>query len=73
MIGQAVQAGLIISLFVYAIFRLTFYEFPMTTVEEILYFSKIVLSCVFVVTTVSTAAALLYSFLLNLVRRKLVR
>jgi len=63
---QAIQSGSILSLFVYAIFRMLFYEFPMTGMEEGLYFVKVFLSSLFVIATATGGSALLYRSLVKM-------
>jgi len=67
---QALQSGSILSLFVYAIFRMLFYEFPLSWTEEGLYFIKTFSGSLFLIATATGGAALLYR---SLVKMKLYK
>jgi hypothetical protein len=60
MLLQAVSSASILSLFVYAVLRCLFYEFPMTWDEEILFFLKTFLSSCFVISTATAGSAWFY-------------
>lgn len=65
-IWQSIQSGLVISLFVFAILRIFFYEFPMTWGEEITFFLKAYCASCFIFTTAMGGIACLYWSLLKI-------
>ncbi|HEX2629666.1 MAG TPA: hypothetical protein VHM26_11655 [Chitinophagaceae bacterium] len=69
MLVQALHSGSILSLFVYAILRALFYEFPMTWGEEALFFLKTVLVSCFLIATATGGATWLYRTLKLMNRR----
>jgi hypothetical protein len=60
MLLQALQSGSVLSLFVYATLRVLFYEFPMTWMEEVVFFLKTVLCSCFLIATATGGMTWLY-------------
>jgi len=66
---QAISNGSIVSIFVYIIIRILFYEFPMSWTEEISFFIKISLASCLMITVATVGTAWLYRGLVK-IRRK---
>jgi hypothetical protein len=60
LIFQAVYSGAVLSLFVYAVLRFLFYDFPMPVLEEIAFFLKTFLASSFLIATATGGSAWLY-------------
>jgi hypothetical protein len=69
MLLQALHSGSILSLFVYAILRALFYEFPMTWGEEVVFFLKTVLTSCFLIATATGGSTWLYRTIRMMNRR----
>jgi len=63
---QAMQLASILSLFMYALPRILFYDFPVSWYEEVLYFAKIYSCSLFIITSATGGPALLYRYILKL-------
>ena len=63
---QSLRSAGILSLFVYAVLRCLFFEFPMTWLEEAGFFFKVFIVTVFFITTATAGSALLYRSMLKM-------
>ena len=67
---QAYQSASVLSIFVYAIFRIIFYEFPMSWQSEASLFVKMFLSSSVIIATATGGIALLYKSLIRIAVRR---
>ena len=67
---QALYSGSIASLFIYMLFRCIFYEFPMSWIEEIMFFFRTILSSCFLFVSATGLPAGLHLLIQN---RKLAK
>ncbi|HEX7846753.1 MAG TPA: hypothetical protein VF476_13205 [Chitinophagaceae bacterium] len=69
MLLQALYSGSILSLFVYAVVRILAYEFPMSWIEEIFLFVKIMLASSFIIATATGGSAWMYRNVIKMLRK----
>ena len=67
---QAFRSASVLSLFVYSMFRIYFFEFPLSWKEEAAFFIKMFLSSSFIITTATGGIVIFYKSLLKLLIRK---
>jgi hypothetical protein len=67
---RAISPAALISICLYVFVRILFFEFPMSWLEEFIFFSKVILSGVFFISLCVIGLKLLYFFVLKFKQRK---